>query len=289
MIISIASGKGGTGKTTIATSLAISLPNSRILDCDVEEPNVHLFLKPKIQESREVPTTYPVIDDKLCNACRKCVDICRFRALTMLGSKILTFPEMCHSCGGCLAVCPEGAISEKERQLGIIEQGRKENLSFVQGMLRVGESMAPPLIKAVRSHCTPEIINIIDAPPGTSCPVITATRATDFVILVTEPTPFGLHDLKLAVEAMRLLEIPMGIIINRADLGDEEVAKYADRENIPVLMRIPFKREIAAAYSRGNIFAQSFPEWQDKFKAMYASIVSILNKKIVSETKKETR
>jgi MinD superfamily P-loop ATPase len=278
MIISIASGKGGTGKTTIATNLALSLENAQILDCDVEEPNVHLFLKPEIDDRQVVQTSIPLIDDKLCDGCRKCVDICRFRALTLIGRKILSFPEMCHSCGGCLAVCPQGAISETSRELGVIEQGRSSNVTFVQGRLRVGESMAPPLIKRVRSCCKPEMVNIIDAPPGTSCPVITAVRDSDFVVLVTEPTPFGLHDLRLAVGAMKLLAIPIGIVINRADIGDDKVLEYARQEQIPVLMSIPCKREIAVAYSRGELFAQTFPEWQERFRAMFTEITALAEK-----------
>jgi MinD superfamily P-loop ATPase len=237
MIISIASGKGGTGKTTVATNLALSVgPNVQLLDCDVEEPNAHLFIHPDIRESKPVFTPVPEIDEEKCTLCRKCADICRFRAIIIVGETALTFPELCHSCGGCMEVCPEKAITETGRELGVVETGRRNGLGFVHGRLRVGEAMSPPLIRKVRASAGPEDLTIIDAPPGTSCPVIAAMKGTDFVLMVTEPTPFGLHDLKLAVEAVKLLGIPCGLVINRSDVGDERVKEYAEKENLPILM-----------------------------------------------------
>ncbi len=274
MIISIASGKGGAGKTTVATNLAYSRgAGVQLLDCDVEEPNAHLFLNPEITESKIVTIPIPLINKDLCTYCGKCMDICRFKAITVLGGKtILTFPEMCHSCGGCMVVCPEKAISETGRELGVIEIGKSGEVDFVHGRLRVGEAMSPPLIEKVRSFVDPEKINIIDAPPGTSCPVITAMKNTDFILLVTEPTPFGLHDLKLTVEAVRLLQIPLGLVINRADMGDREVYKYAEQQGIAILMEIPFDRKIAMAYSRGELFAREMPEWREKFRQLLKQI-----------------
>jgi len=279
MIISIASGKGGTGKTTVATNLALSLPSQvQLLDCDVEEPNAHLFINPMIEKKETVSTAVPKIDEDKCTLCRKCVEICRFRAIIVIGEVILTFPELCHSCGGCMIVCPEKAISETGRELGVLEKGKKDGLEFGHGRLRVGEAMAPPLIKKVRSLSKPEGVVIIDAPPGTSCPVITAVKGVDFVLMVTEPTPFGLHDLKLAVEAVKLLGLPHGLVINRADMGDNGVKEYAAQEGLPILLEIPFDRRIAEAYSRGRLIIEEMPEWQEKFIELYQSIENIVAK-----------
>jgi MinD superfamily P-loop ATPase len=279
MIISIASGKGGTGKTTVATNLAVSVDGPvQLLDCDVEEPNAHLFLRPSIQEAKTVTTPVPEIDLEKCNHCKKCAEICRFRAIAVLGDTVLTFPELCHSCGGCMAVCPEGAITEKGRELGILEAGNMNGVSFVHGRLRVGEAMSPPLIRAVRDRTWADGLTLIDAPPGTSCPVIAAMKDTDFVLLVTEPTPFGLHDLKLAVEAVKILDIPMGLVINRANVGDNNVRDYAHAEAIPILMEIPFDRQIAESYSRGEMFALALPEWKIRFRGLLEDIRTLVGK-----------
>jgi MinD superfamily P-loop ATPase len=273
MIISIASGKGGTGKTTVATNLAVSIGSDvQLLDCDVEEPNAHLFLNPVIEEKKSVFTPVPKIDEEKCTFCKKCAEICRFKAIAVIGEMVLTFPELCHSCGGCMEVCPENAVTETGRNLGVIETGRRNNLNFVHGRLRIGEAMSPPLIREVRSYTRPGQLTIIDAPPGTSCPVIAAMKGTDFVLMVTEPTPFGLHDLKLAVEAVKLLGIPTGVVINRSDIGDNRVTEYAEQENLPILMEIPFDRKIAEAYSRGKLIVEELPGWKEKFLKLYDTI-----------------
>jgi len=277
MIISVASGKGGTGKTTVAINLALSLERgTRLQDCDVEEPNAHLFLYPQITEKETVYTVIPEIDETRCNGCKKCAEICRFRALTVVAGKVLVFPELCHSCGGCMEVCPEGAVGEGRRELGVIESGYSGELGFSHGRLRVGEAMSPPLIRKVRTHHNGADTIIIDAPPGTSCPVIAAMKGCDFILLVTEPTPFGLHDLKLAVEAVRVLGIPCGLIINRADMGDDRVLKYAEEEKVPLLLEIPFDRKIAEAYSHGRSIIDIMPEWRNEFRMVYRRIEQLV-------------
>ena len=276
MIISIASGKGGTGKTTVATNLAVSLGSDvQLLDCDVEEPNAHLFINPVIELNKKVYTPVPQIDEEKCNFCKKCAQICRFKAIAVIKETVLTFPELCHSCGGCMEVCPEKAITETGRELGVIEIGHKNSLGFAHGRLRIGEAMSPPLIREVRSYTRSDQLTIIDAPPGTSCPVIAAMKGADFVLMVTEPTPFGLHDLKLAVEAVKLLEIPRGLVINRSDIGDDGVQTYAKMENLPILMEIPFDRRIAEIYSRGRLIVEELPEWKEKFLGLYSQIKEI--------------
>jgi len=276
MIISIASGKGGTGKTTVATNLAVSLGSDvQLLDCDVEEPNAHLFINPVIELNKKVYTPVPQIDEEKCNFCKKCAEICRFKGIAVIKETVLTFPELCHSCGGCVEVCPEKAITETGRELGVIEIGHRNSLAFAHGRLRVGEAMSPPLIREVRSHTRSDQLTIIDAPPGTSCPVIAAMKGADFVLMVTEPTPFGLHDLKLAVEAVKLLEIPRGLVINRSDIGNDGVQTYAKMENLPILMEIPFDRRIAEIYSRGKLIVEEMPEWKEKFIELYRQIEEI--------------
>lgn len=224
MIISVASGKGGTGKTTVATNLAVSLESEvQVLDCDVEEPNAHLFIHPEWEETKTSTTPVPQVDETKCNLCGKCSEICQFKAIVVIGDTVLPFHELCHSCGGCMEVCPEKAITETGRELGIIERGYRNGIKFIHGKLRVGEAMSPPLIRKVRSFARPYQLTIIDAPPGTSCPVIASMEGADFVLLVTEPTPFGLHDLERALEAVKILGILCGLVINRSDIGDTQV------------------------------------------------------------------
>ena len=269
MIITIASGKGGTGKTTVATNLARAADGEvRLLDCDVEEPNAHLFLKPEITEQFDISTDVPVVNDSRCTGCGQCAEICQFKAIVVLPETVLMFTELCHSCGGCFEVCAENALYRGKREIGVVAEGRFNGSRFAHGYLRIGEAMSPPLIKAVKSHEQFTGLTIIDAPPGTSCPVITCLRETDFVLLVSEPTPFGLHDLKLAVEAVKVLGIPCGLIINRSDLGTRDTAAYAEQEDIPILMEIPFDRRIAEAYSRGQLIVEACPEWLEKFRAL---------------------
>jgi MinD superfamily P-loop ATPase len=273
MIISVASGKGGTGKTTVATNLAVSLESEvQFLDCDVEEPNAHLFIHPQWEETKTITTPVPQVDERKCSLCGKCSEICQFKAIVVIGDTVLPFHELCHSCGGCMEVCPEKAITETGRELGIIERGCRNGIKFIHGKLRIGEAMSPPLIRKVRSLTRPDQLTIIDAPPGTSCPVIASMEGADFVLLVTEPTPFGLHDLELALEAVKVLGIPCGLVINRSDIGDTQVKDYATRQSLPILMEIQFDRRIAEAYSRGEILVEVMPEWKERFLELYRRI-----------------
>lgn len=280
MIISIASGKGGTGKTTVSTNLALSIDQEvQLLDCDVEEPNAHLFLNPIIEKNEPVLAPVPQIDLKKCTFCKKCMEICRFGAIAVLKKDVLIFENLCHSCGGCFEVCPEDAIIEKKRSLGEIEHGKAGKISFIHGRLDIGQVMVPPIIKKVRSYSDPESVTIIDAPPGTSCPVIAAMSKADFILLVTEPTPFGLHDLKLAVETVKILGIPHGLVINRAGLGNDEVKNYANREGIPILMEIPFDKKIAQIYSKGEMIVDRLPEYKEKFQILFGKIRQLVEAK----------
>lgn len=278
-IIAVASGKGGTGKTTVATNLArvASIQGLEVsyLDCDVEEPNGHIFLKPRIENSAPVCVSVPVVDEGKCMACGQCKEICQYSAIALLGKTILTFPNLCHACGGCMLVCPTGAITETGREVGVVEEGIADGVRFVHGKLRIGEAMSPPLIRAVRKQISDSGLSIIDAPPGTSCPVIQSVRGADYVLLVTEPTPFGLNDLKLAVEMLRVLKLPFGVVVNRADMGDEAVFNYCDSESINVLLRISDDRRIAEAYSRGQLATQALPEYNEVFVSLLKGIVDV--------------
>jgi len=279
MIISVASGKGGTGKTTIATNLALSIRGAiQLLDCDVEEPNAHIFVNPVIKKRISAVVPIPEVDESKCTYCGKCQRICAYNAIAVLpktddrDGSVLIFPHLCHSCGACSILCPENAIYEVEKEIGIIEIGDCRDVQFVHGRLNIGEIMSPSLIRKVKLYINPIRTTIIDAPPGTSCPMIASVYGSDFCILVTEPTPFGLNDLLLAVEVLNKMKIPYGVVINRSDIGDDEVDRYCKENNIPILMRIPFDREIASMYSIGIPMIKQKKEYISKFQDMYNMI-----------------
>lgn len=279
MVISIASGKGGTGKTSVAVSLALSLETCQFLDCDVEEPNASLFLRPSIDRKISVGTLEPWIDESKCSHCGECSSICAYHAIAVFEKNVLLFPPLCHGCGGCILVCPEKTIAEGKRNIGVIEEGASNSIAFTQGILNIGEHMATPVIREMKRLIRKDMHVIIDSPPGTSCPVIESIKGSDFVLLVTEPTPFGLNDLKLAVDVVRELKIPFGVIINCDGIGDDRVKEYCQEENIPLLLSIPWSREIAEAYSRGIPAVDVFPELKGKFHSLFHGITRIIENK----------
>jgi len=282
MIISVASGKGGTGKTTVAVNLALALGgNVQFLDCDVEEPNAHLFLKPVIHETQDATIPVPCIDETACTYCGICKTVCAYNAIAVIPGQhekkgsVLLFPHLCHGCGACAYICPQNAIREIDKKIGSIEIGDKDTIQFVSGNLSIGEIMSPSLIRQVKQYINPSRTVIIDAPPGTSCPVIAAVQGSDFCVLVTEPTPFGLNDLILAVEVICKLKIPFGVVINRSDIGNSDVATYCEKENIPILMTIPFEIEIAHLYAKGIPLVEGLPHYRDIFIHMFDAIKNI--------------
>lgn len=280
MIISVASGKGGTGKTLIATSLALSLKDTsqvQILDCDVEEPNDHVFIKPSLTSRESVFISIPKVDEEKCDYCGKCAEVCAYNAIAVIKEKVLVFPELCHGCGACSYLCPKGAIREGEKEVGVVEIGNSQGIDFVHGKLNVGEMMAPPVIRKVKEHVKPEATVIVDVSPGTSCPVVEAIKDSDFCLLVTEPTPFGLNDLVLAVEVNRKLNIPCGVIINRAGVGDGKVADYCLKEGIPILRVIPLDTEVAVLYSKGIPLVEGIPKWKEDFLQVFNKIKELVN------------
>ncbi|MDY7039796.1 MAG: ATP-binding protein [Chloroflexota bacterium] len=288
MIITVASGKGGTGKTTVAVSLALSLasdnpPASRnpvFLDCDVEEPNAALFLKPTFEQREEVGVLIPKVDFDKCTYCGRCAEVCQYHAIAVVGQRVLVFPELCHGCGSCTLNCPEGAIREVLNVTGVVEMGHAGHITFGQGVMNVGQAMAVPIIRELKQRAIPpdtsQQVVILDASPGTSCPVVESMRGADFVLLVTEPTPFGLHDLRLAVEvAHDELGLPVGVVVNRDGVGDRGVDEYCATENIPILMRIPLDRRIAEAYSEGMPLVEALPKYKQKFWDLHRQIARL--------------
>lgn len=276
MNIAVASGKGGTGKTTIATNLAavISGTGRRVqyLDCDVEEPNGHIFLRPEIEQRDDVAVGVPAVDAEKCTGCGRCAELCQYSAVTCVKGKVLLFEELCHSCGGCMAVCPERAIDEVPRTIGIAEFGTSNGMAFGHGKLNIGTIQTPALIKYVKQRAENGALTILDVPPGTSCPVVEAIRNVDFVLLATEPTPFGLNDLELAVGMVRALKLPFAVAINRSDIGDDGVVRYCQKERIDVWLEIPNDRKIAEAYSRGEMMIDVLPQYSQKFLELHERI-----------------
>jgi MinD superfamily P-loop ATPase len=286
MRIAVASGKGGTGKTTVATSLALSLAagltgtssdsaQPLLLDCDVEAPNAHLFLRPQFERKQDVAILVPQVDANACTYCGKCAEVCQYHAIAVMGKKVLVFPQLCHGCGSCTLMCPANAITEVPDVMGVLEAGTGlSGIAFARGVMNVGEPMAVPVIRALKKWATPRPgqIVIVDASPGTSCPVVEAVRGADFLLLVTEPTPFGLHDLRLAVQIARELHIPAGVVINRDGIGDAGVDEFCAAEGLPILMRIPFERAIAEGIAQGRTLIEIRPEYASLFRQLFAQV-----------------
>lgn len=269
MILAVASGKGGTGKTTVSVNLARSFAGEiQLLDCDVEEPNAHLFLGGDIESEEIAGISVPHLSEDLCDGCGECARLCEYHAVACFGTKAMFFPEMCHGCGGCALVCGPKAIREEQRRIGVVQVRTSRQVTLIQGRLDVGMALVPPLIRAVKARLRPNLPAILDAPPGTSCPVVATLRGADFVLLVTEPTPFGLHDLRLAVDVVRRLGIPCGVVVNRAGSGDGSVDAFCRDSSIPILLELPDDRRIAEVYSRGELIVEALPEYRRLFEAL---------------------
>jgi len=272
MKIAVASGKGGTGKTTIAVSLALAASRKGIrvdfFDCDVEAPNAALFLNPELTGSREASILIPEINPELCTLCGRCVEVCVYNALALVGEEVLVFPEMCHGCGSCTTNCPDSAITEVPHRIGEIETGMAGMIYFHHGRLDIGQAMATPIIHALKAGIPggTDGLVLLDAPPGSACPVVESVRGMDYVLMVSEPTPFGLHDLRQAVNLVRgEMKLPVGVVLNRDGIGDEGVERYCAENDIPIWLRIPFDRAIAEAYSEGKALVDARPEYEREF------------------------
>jgi MinD superfamily P-loop ATPase len=272
MKITVASGKGGTGKTTIAVNLAISIENSMLIDCDVEGPNSHIFFNEPMVRLKDVSIPAPKFDFDTCTLCGKCAEFCQYNAISIVGEKLLFFEELCHGCGGCRIICPVDAITEIEHNVGIIEKGGTEDLPVYHGLLNIGEPFGVPIINELKQFADDTKTTIFDSPSGTACPAVETMRDVDFCILVTEPTPFGLHDLTLTVDVIREIGTPFGVVVNRDGIGDDRVDRYCEKENIPLLAKIPNDMEIAKLYSRGVPIVKGLPKYRDMFTSIFEKV-----------------
>ena len=270
--IVVASGKGGTGKTTVAVSLALSVGNCQFLDADAEEPNAHLFLHPTIEKTIPVTMMVPEIDSNRCTYCGKCVEFCQFNALAVLKEEILIFPELCHGCTGCVYACPENAITGRDRHIGEVEIGVAREMPFVQGRLKPTEPTAVRIVRESMNSLDPNLDAVIDAAPGTACAVQDTIGEADFCLLVTEPTPFGLHDLCMAADLVKELDVPAAVVINRSSHRDPLIEDACRERGLPILLKIPFDRRIAEAYSQSMPIVDAFPEYREKFVGVYEEI-----------------
>ncbi len=274
MKIAFASGKGGTGKTTLSVNFALYISATRdvlLTDFDVEEPDSHLFIQGDLTNKIQCYTEIPEVDEALCNGCGKCREVCNFHAITQLGNHTMVFPQLCHSCYACVELCPQGALKMIPEELGMLSEFDADGLKFLEARLKIGKEMAVPLIRQTADHIQEQYSDrfiIIDAPPGTSCPVVETIRFSDFVVLVTEPTPFGLHDLTLAVETVRLMDRPFGVVINKDDGLYNDVVAYCESESIEILARIPHQRAIAELYSQGLTLFDKNPAFLEQMVAL---------------------
>lgn len=274
MKIAVLSGKGGTGKTTVATSLAKVLPDSQYADCDVEEPNGFIFLKPDLLAPVNVEVLVPQVDDDTCTGCGACSRICQFNAIAVTKKKVLIFPELCHHCGACVLVCEPGALCEVERTIGVIERNRSG--SFIQGKLNIGEPSGLPIIEAIKKNLDPDRTAILDCSPGAACAVVKTLEGVDYALLVTEPTPFGLHDLAIAVSLVQKLGIASGVVLNKAGSDNRIITEFCQQQHLPVLMEIPFSRNIAEHYAAGQLPVDADPAWHARFEELAGKIRSIV-------------
>jgi len=278
MQVVVASGKGGTGKTTVSVNLALALSEKQpiqFIDCDVEEPNAHIFLKPQISAKQSVLKLLPKLDEKACTACGACSDACQFGAIGRFGDRVLIYDALCHGCGLCTRVCPMGALSEVPHELGVVETGTARGFPFARGVLNVAEAMATPIIRELKRASRDDADTVIDAPPGTGCPAIASLAGANLALLVTEPTPFGLHDLRAAVAVARVLDVPVAVVINRSDVGTADVDTFCADEEIPVLLKIPFDRAIAKAYAHGQVLVDVDPHWHRVFSSLAKRITEV--------------